>query len=102
MKHLKLYEEVKNDIKTDDYVVFDTGVDSVLGNFFRTTIGQVRNAGFGNTIPVDYDKVPDNLIDFFNYSFGVYIKFLPIDKVLFSSPNKKDVELFLASNKYNL
>ena len=101
MKYIKQYDDVEN-IKPYDYVIFDYDINTELGDFLKNTIGQVRNYGFYDDIPVDYENVPDNLKGFFNYTFGVYIKFLPKHKIIYSSSNKKDVQNFLAAKKYNL
>jgi len=51
---------------------------------------------------VQYENIPENIIDFFyfreNKSSRIYYR----KEIKFFSPNKKDAEIILQANKYNL
>ena len=105
MKYIKKFEKHIDDIQIGDYVVVDSniGFKSKIGEFLKNTIGEVRSA-LDNTVYVEYGySVPEYLHPYFSKSnWGTFIKTIVAKDIIFSSPDKKEVEAYLAANKYNI
>lgn len=105
MKYIKKYEKNINEIEIDDYVLLQDKFSdlSKIGIFLRTVPGKVRST-IGDTVCIEYGySVPDGIGEFLNKAgWGMYMFFVKADKIIFNSPNKSDIEAYLASKKYNL
>lgn len=92
MKHLKTYEDINDEPKKGDYCVcgYDIlGRDNKRGNY-KNQIGVIRIATEGGKYMVEFEN-------------GVLTWFVR-DEILFFSPRKQDVELYMNKDikNYNL
>lgn len=105
MKYIKKYEKNIDEIEIDDYVLLHYKFSdlSEIGIFLRTVPGKVRSI-MGDTVCIEYGySVPDGVGEYLDKAgWGMYMMFVKADKIIFNSPNKSDVEAYVASKKYNL
>ena len=105
MKYIKYYEKRVEDIDINDYVIVDYNdiFTSKIALYLKNTIGRVKSA-LGETIYVDYGyNVPKELQQYFSRAdYGDYIKIVKAKDIIFSSQDRKDVEAYLNSNKFNI
>jgi hypothetical protein len=99
--NFKIFENIK-DIKPGEYIIYYNEGQHDLLQFLNNNIGQARNYGTDSSIQIEYINVPDNLKGYFTYSYGTYVRFLTTKNIIFHSPDKKDVEQFIAAKKYNI
>ena len=123
MKHLKTYE-FKKEPKIGDYViVYEKRGEIEVNDFYKNNIGRIVNLNNNEYSDVaayfDLDKewdywikfdIPKSLFgevnhlkveDYSNY----FIKGVrPFDRkeIIYYSPNKEDLEVYIDANKYNL
>jgi len=111
MKYIKTYESVfipnPGDPQIGDYVICidKTTDDERLVNFINTHIGKIvisdRPMQEYDYI-VQYDNIPEIFIchefDFNDHTARPMYK----DEILYFSPDKKEMEIILQQNKYNL
>ena len=121
MKHIKKFENINNIPEIGDYVLLydltDYGIDSGdnFKMFINNNIGIVHDIQYNvfnhdEGYYVMYSNVPDNIRQFFKKintnnvtlgNNGVTSTWFVEDFLMFSK-NKKDIEVFLQSKKYNL
>ena len=104
MKYIKYYEKRVEDIEINDYVIVSLPFQfSHTYLYLKKTIGRIRSI-LDDTIYVEYgDDVPKDLQPYFTRAdYGEYIKIVKAKDIIFSSPNKKEVEAYLNSNKFNI
>lgn len=81
-------------------------LDSNLQNYLSNNIGQITSIRSYDDICVKYYNIPDNLKSWFRTytrnGITIYYSHDKIDDIVMSSKNKKDIELKLAVQKYNL
>lgn len=114
MKHLKAYEKLNNNIpQIGDYVLCDPHDMSALfgtntqkkslKHFIENNVGIITKIT-PEEITVEYHNIPYTIQDNF-FMMGGKLSFDP-DEIIISSSNMKDIkkeyELRLTSNKYNL
>ena len=126
MKHIKTYEDL-NIPQIGDYVICknDSQYEEDFGfdEFISENIGQIVNTDETHEYFVQYENVPHDY-DLLNYAFfttdRTFLKGLKfrtlisnknkysnitsfkLDEIIDFSPNKKDLEIKIASRKYNL
>ena len=111
----KIYESVDAP-KIGDYVICrDMTLENYTNenetlNFLANNIGQISRFTSAEddvlTIYkyfITFDNIPKNI----SHNFNIHDKYksgraFSKDEIIYSSPNKKDVEIFLVQNKYNL
>ena len=105
MKYLKTYEKHIDDIEINDYVIVDSNdkYESQIGLFLKNTIGKVKSS-IDNKVFIGYGySVPKDLEPYFNMTgWGEYMKIVVNKDIIFSSPDKKEAEAYLATKNYNL
>jgi len=101
MKYLKSFETL-NIAEIGDYVIARTSnthiedfVDFINNNFGR--IIDIEN----DYIQIEFKNIPDKLEYFFDGFYGNRRTFTN-DKIVKLFKNKKDAEIYLTANKYNL
>ena len=115
MKHIKIYEEInKKKPEIGDFVICEEDEkmcdDITVKSFLSENIGRIVryrdisdifNSEF--TYVVKYKNVPENKKDFFVASPNIgYCRSMSETEIKFWSKNKKEVEAYLAGNKYNI
>jgi hypothetical protein len=98
MKYIKSYENINSEPQIGDYAIANSiYCFSKTQNFFKNTIGKIVEIKSElYKIEYDDDDIPDNIsLDDNSFNFKKY-------EIIFFSSNKKDVDAFLYSNKYNL
>ena len=92
MKYIKTYEKLKiSELKLGDYVIIDplTLGNAARNNWFNhDTIGQIIEMSNGRMISVMFDDGTQS-------GYG-------IENFKYWSKNRKELEIILAQNKYNL
>jgi hypothetical protein len=112
MRYIKTYEEnnSNNIPEVGDYVLLDVSYDShytdsfeELGTFINNSIGKVKH--IDDTMYIEYYYIPKNIKKYF-YNHDLLnlknVRAFYIRDVTFCSKNKKDCEIYLSTNKYNL
>lgn len=100
MKFIKTFEEINtlvSKVEVGDYVIMYTFDKGYLSKFFSENIGRVEVEQYHN-ISVRYDTTPKG----YEEEFSDNCRWFPISMLRFSSKNKEDLEVLLASKKYNL
>jgi hypothetical protein len=103
MKHLKIYEELYDEPNIGDYVICKLNiVNSILDNFYQTTIGKIvsaiRISPTKRLYRVEYENTPDkNGTKQFPHR-----REFATDEILHYSKNREDLEAILDAKKYNL
>ena len=126
MKYLKSFENTVEDDSPQigDYIVtnvnYNDNKDQInFTNFIKNNIGQVINIDYNynkicNLKPpyyiVKYKNIPNNIKSWFgadvvsviNTNYNTDARTFNKSEFQYWSPNKKDCEIFLTANKYNL
>ena len=112
IKNFKLFENNENKPQIGDYVVlnykdnyrfspgFRRNIQYNINDFLNGCIGKICLIIEQNKVGVSYEKIPNNLLDFFyknNYYTIAYLE--EIEKY---SSSKEELELYLQAKKYNL
>jgi len=106
MKYIKTYETLNDFPKNGDYVICKNDYLYVatdrddLNNFLKNNIGQIvdiQNLKYSYIIK--FNNVPTDIRDYFNTD---YLRGFTRREILHYSKNKKDLELFINVNKFNL
>ena len=112
MKYIKTFENIKKSDKNrphaNDYVCVDDEFfnnDKCVGhieyrNFINDNVGKITTIDTHEEYPIyiKYKNIPKELDSYFEDD-EITVKF---SNILFYHKNKKDVEIYIASNKYNL
>lgn len=114
----KLYEERIMIPRRGDYIIASHGAkiytstysDIVLDNFVKNNIGRISNKVKDDnhiiSYSVDYENVPDNIRHLFNsYNYRKkrhYWLDIRLEDILHFSEDRKDLEIYIDVNKYNL
>ena len=112
MKYLKKYEELnQGEPEIGDYVILKPNtLIELTDNFIRNNIGQIksnRERSYANYV-IKYINVPEDIIGGFlfyeieNNKKGDVVYLSDRSDIQYYSKNKKELELILAANKYNL
>jgi len=101
MKHLKTYENTQDEPQIGDYVRCDERLSSPSRKFTLNKIGQyLRRHTFATAqFLIQYENVPEHLMKIFTED---NCRNMTRDEIIFFSPNKKDCEIYIDVNKYNL
>lgn len=111
MKYIKLYENLEEKPKIDDYILVNTSYINIQYQaFLNNTIGKITNLhptlgkSPGGFVSVEYKNIPskDILYIFKTDNLEINNTVIPVKDIIYFSKNKKDVEAILASKKYNL
>jgi hypothetical protein len=101
MKYIKQYENNTKPQIGDYVIVKDSMADISLAIFFSENIGRIVNNEYQELYPflVQFENIPyDFKIEF----HGGGTRQFDEDEIIEFSSNKKDLELILTANKYNL
>lgn len=107
MKHLKTYEIIKNnDPQIEDYVicrVLYISNDKLknLLNFIENNIGLIvglDTSSYNTRFVVEYDNIPKEIKNYFKSNVFFFSK----EEIVKWSKSKKDLEIYIDANKYNL
>ena len=106
MKYIKTYEDLNiyKEPKIGDYVICTTNDTTSPGlkEFLEQTIGKCINTNF-NFLIIEYQYVPNEILyTNFDLTTGKIRRGVMKDDVLYYSPNKEELEIYLNANKYNL
>ena len=102
MKFIKNFENTNINIpKVGDYVICQEKKydKSDISDFLKNNIGQII-CSFENSelFSIKYSNIPDDLKFFFKKNCrGMFI-----NEIKYYSKNKKDLEIYITANKYNL
>jgi len=112
MKYLKTFEIAENKPQIGDYVICKTNYRaSRIDKWIINEIGQIIDYGYSGSTPelilifkdtykCKYENIPyDVNLNYFNNNST---KTMRISEIIEFSPNKKDLEIRLQANKYNL
>lgn len=107
MRYLKTFENLNIEPEVGDYVICETNE-----GFAKNVINSIISRNIGQIIKItdDYYKylvyydcdIPPNLKGFFNDNEDGHCRLLGINEIKHISKNKKDLEIILNANKYNL
>lgn len=110
MKYIKKFESLKDELHIGDYILMNiTSSDIYFQHFINNNLGKlvridpicdVFGTEYDKEVIVRYKKIPQRLRIYF-YNEGNTKRFLISDVVSFGK-TPEDVELRIASNKYNL
>jgi len=92
MKHLKTFENISKGPQVGDYVVCETDQEKVYAQFVRSNVGLITRIIFLSSYPYEIE---------YSHTF-LGTQFFYRNEIVFWSKNKKDCEMFLDANKYNL
>ena len=104
MKYIKKFENLKNKLEIGDYVLCEEKLDHeyttdiIMENFSSTHIGKYVANKDDNICLIEYKKIPDIIKDYFDGNNRQIL----IEEIKYFSKNKKELELILVTNKYNL
>lgn len=112
MRYIKKFENSYN-IEIGEYVICDEeSGNKNYTNFLKNNIGQVVSYYDNVKYPyvVKYENIPDNILNRFDEvdipdQPGFLYKDRRVmgeEEIIFHSKDKKDLEMFLTANKYNL
>lgn len=117
MRYIKTYENI-NEPQVGDYVIgYSLYFSDKTNNFLKNNIGKIidsENNAYNNPeYRVQYEDVPDNVVDSVDfYTFvpyegnrfakRVYFVKLVKSEINHFSKNKEDLEPYINANKYNL
>lgn len=105
MKHLRLYEDMGNELKVGDYVICSSGRPDI-DKFLSTNIGQCIEIGTDTEPELPYKiKYPSLDPRHFNYKYfnGVEgFRWMRKGDIVFFSSDRKDCEMYMDSGKYNI
>jgi hypothetical protein len=113
MKYIKTYEIIshfskinKNDLEVGDYVVlkmWDHPNDKLV-NFVNNNVGQITDITSLNiNVKIEYENVPDTIRQHFSIcKNNKFMRPFHTNEIKYYSKNKKELELSIAANKYNL
>lgn len=110
MKHLKIFEDIKTKPEIGDYVICNEIVDfnqEELENFLNNNIGQyvcLKPSGESFPYLIQYKNIPKELLSNFikDYNGFSHVRDVNLREIVHKSKNKKDLETYIISNKYNL
>lgn len=111
MKHLKYFEHTWKGLdilpKLYDYVIcYDMAGDKKLNAFLSENVGQIIEiAEKGDTsypYQIKYDNMTINKTFDRPYFFQNGVRSFEISEIVYCLSSKEDVELYIATNKYNL
>ena len=105
MKYIKTFEGLNNkEPKIGDYVICTTEDQTAPGlkEFSEHTIGKcIKNEIF--VVTIQYDYVPSEILyTNFDSTGKLPTRWMTKDDILYFSPNKEDLEIYIDSDKYNL
>ena len=107
MKYIKKYENI-NKPQIGNFVVCQDQFTK-LKTFVNTNIGQyIKFSDEGHDGPtgrqylIQFKNVPPELYQLFKYYIEPNCRAYTLSEIIFHSKNKKDCEIFLTANKYNL
>lgn len=104
MKYIKKFENLENKLEIGDYVLCEEKLDHeyttdiIMENFSSTHIGKYVANKDDNICLIEYKKIPDIIKDYFDGNNRQIL----IEEIKYFSKNKKELELILVTNKYNL
>ena len=114
MKYIKTFEINKNKkIKIGYYVyckenpsnssLTDKEKNKVL-SFVENNIGQIVKCDQDDKYQytVKYENIPKELIKYFNLNLCDSCRYMTREEIIYFSPIKEEVELKIATNKYNI
>jgi len=81
--------------------------DEFFLKFLSENIGQIIKINLYNTINcsfvVEYNDVPRELSEYFSYeNYRSNSRKMFIDEIVYFSKNKKDLDMYITANKYNI
>lgn len=95
MKYIKTFEDTKNIPKKGDYVIMKSeSNDERIQDFINNNIGRIKEYWPGSNVRVRFYDVPTY--------FGDTVRLFSKNQIVAFAPTKKELELKLSINKYNL
>jgi len=105
MKHIKEYENINNNgIEIGDYVICENIYSvpyKLLESFLKSNIGRIVKFNY-NRYFIAYDDIPEECNDHFIIYHNLKVMDVFRNEIKYWSKSKKDLEIILQSNKYNL
>ena len=113
MKYIKTYENVNSKYEIGDYVICKEKVCSKeLKKFLANNIGQIVDINYTEEHPyvIKYEDIPEILSGRFDevvkkddpdYTYKDR-RVMKYQEIIYHSKNKKDLEPFILSNKFNI
>jgi len=98
----KIYEKIeiiKPPFEIGDYVITKSQNAGLISIFTDNNIGQLLKYYNNNGCRIKYDNIPKNLKGFFD---NTDVRGFDLNQIIYWSKDKKDLEVILASKKYNL
>jgi len=124
MKYLKKYEEIEeatylSEAQIGDYVIcydetfidhYDPYVDKIMNEFLENNVGKIIDYNsekyhYDHNIRyiVKYQDIPEEIEKYFVYNNGIRsVRGFRRKEILYSSKDKEELEILIATNKYNL
>jgi len=100
MKYIKKFEKNDNKPELGDYVIVSEINNSIVYDFISNSVGRfvVFIDNNINQYHIRFDDIPEELNSFFSYDCRNY----RLHEILYWSKDKKDLEIILQSNKFNI
>ena len=116
MKHLKTFENINDSLQIGDYVICECNsyTSGEINDFLKNNIGKYVKYITNNKsvvenfrYAIEYDNVPHELCQYssiFSNESGIanICMRVNISEIIYFSKNKKDLEVIIKSNQYNL
>ena len=98
----KMFEDIESK-KLGIFVISNSiYASNKIQNFFTNNIGTIIDYDYGsNLYKVYYEDVPNNVM-LNEDDKGINFWWFSLDEILYESKDKNDLEMILATNKYNI
>jgi hypothetical protein len=104
IKKFEMIDDLKN-ARSGDFVICheQDNLDTELSNFINNNIGIINHIVYGINFYVTYNNVPDSIEYRFKAEPGnSSTRLMKKSEIVMCSNDRKELEYYLASNKYNL
>jgi len=112
MKYVKTFESVNSKYEIGDYVICKEKSGDILNKFLLNNIGQIVDINYREEHPyvIKYEDIPEILSGRFDevvkkddpdYTYKDR-RVMKYQEIIYHSKNKKDLEPFILSNKFNI
>lgn len=115
MKYLKQYEELnQKDPEIGDYVICSerymnnnfTEEENINYEFLENNVGRYVKFQTGNYL-IQYENIPPRIKDYYNHDDDMTntipnVRRMHRNEIVVFSPNKEELEILMAQNKFNL
>ena len=112
MKHIKYFENIKEPeegdyVNCEEEIIFDRSANKELIDFISNNVGKIYYVRDEKVTTrryvVCFENVPEDIESRFDMrEFGLLSRNYNEKEIVFFSENKKDVEIFIQTKKYNL